>query len=111
MALAKELNLMIFKNKYVGKNSKVKLVEESQLASFLILFTSLMNVMMYKVGSHFLGVSFILMFSDTPRGLILGGHKFPGLRRIADCWAFISLFQDVLRISWNSFGYPFIVAL
>lgn len=89
----------------------MKSVEESRLASFLILFTSLMNVMMYKIGSHFLCVSFILTFGDTPRGLVLGGHEFPGLRRITDYWAFISLFQDVLRISWNSFGYPFIVAL
>ena len=81
MALVKELNLMIFKNKYMGKNSKMKLVEESQPASFLILFTSLMTVMMYKVGSRFLGVSFILTFSDIPRGLTLGGHKFPGLQQ------------------------------
>lgn len=35
----------------------MKLIEGSQLASY---FVHVFNVVIYKVGSHFLGVSFIL---------------------------------------------------
>lgn len=70
---------MIFKNKkYVEEKDKMKLIEDNQLP-FHILIISLMKVVMYRVGSHFLGVSFILYVHWFPKITDPGGHWFPGL--------------------------------
>lgn len=90
----------------------MKFIEDSQLPSFHILIISLMKIVMYKVGSHFLGVSFILYIQWYPKITDPGGHQFPGLQEDnSECWTLTALFQSVLRISWNSFRYPFIAAL
>lgn len=59
----------------------MKFIEDSQLP-FHILIISLMKVVMYKVGSHFLGVSCILYtFSDIPRLLTQAVTSFQVYRR------------------------------
>lgn len=87
----------------------MKLIEDSQRAYFVHFFNDCSDVMFSRFSLS--GCTIYSIHSSDILRTDPGDHKFPGLRDVTECWTFISLFQNVLRISWRSFGYPFIAAL